>query len=141
VTSLDINPQHNPDVVHDLNEHPLPFEDETFDEIHAYEVLEHLASQGDWRFFCSEWNEYYRILKAGGHFFGTVPDLESPWLWADPSHTRVITKDTLVFLNQDNYEQVGETAMSDFRSHYHGDFETMAAEVGNSRLLFVLRKK
>jgi hypothetical protein len=37
--TLDINPDHKPDVVHDLQDIPLPFPDETFDEIHAYEVL------------------------------------------------------------------------------------------------------
>ena len=51
LTRLDNNPAHNPDVVWDLTVHPLPFADETFDEIHAYQVLEHLANQGDYEFF------------------------------------------------------------------------------------------
>ena len=51
VTRLDINPDHNPDIVWDLTVHPLPFLAEEFDEIHAYQVLEHLAYQGDYEFF------------------------------------------------------------------------------------------
>ena len=38
---LDNNSDHEPDVIHDLRVHPLPFPDETFDELHAYDVLEH----------------------------------------------------------------------------------------------------
>ena len=51
VTRLDINPDHNPDIVWDLTVRPLPFLAEEFDEIHAYQVLEHLAYQGDYEFF------------------------------------------------------------------------------------------
>ena len=63
---LDINADHNPDIVWDLTVHPLPFQDNEFDEIHAYQVLEHLAYQGDYEFFFKEFTEYHRILKPGG---------------------------------------------------------------------------
>ncbi len=69
VTRLDNNKDHEPDILWDLKRHPLPFEDNYFDEIHAYEVLEHLAQQGDYEFFFSEFTEYWRILKDGGLFF------------------------------------------------------------------------
>ena len=35
LVTLDINADHAPDVVHDLNVLPLPFADEQFEEIHA----------------------------------------------------------------------------------------------------------
>jgi SAM-dependent methyltransferase len=140
LVTLDYNADHNPDVVHDLNVHPLPFEDNTFDEIHAYEVLEHLASLGDYRFFFSEFSEYWRILKPGGFFCATVPDVNSPWLFGDPSHTRVIVPESLTFLSQAEYEkQVGKTAMSDFRFIYKADFEAMGCQVADSTLAFVLK--
>ena len=129
LTTLDNNADHKPDVIHDLNTHPLPFEDNRFDEIHAYEVLEHLASQGDYRFFFSEWSEYWRILKPGGTFFGKVPAPDSPWAYGDPSHTRIIPMESFIFLSQKAYrDQVGKTAMSDFRYLYQADFELIYQE-------------
>ena len=41
-TTLDINPEHNPDVIHDLNKTPLPFEDNQFREIICHHVLNHV---------------------------------------------------------------------------------------------------
>lgn len=120
--TLDINADHKPDIVHDLTNIPLPFDDNTFDEIHAYEVLEHVGRQGDYRFFFAQWEDFWRILKPGGMFFGTVPLPSSPWAWGDPSHTRIIPRESFIFLSQSAYEQVGKTAMSDFRYLYKGDF-------------------
>ena len=139
VTRLDINPDHNPDIVWDLRAHPLPFLAEEFDEIHAYQVLEHLAYQGDYEFFFAEWNEYYRILKPNGLFFASVPC--GVWIWGDPSHKRVIQPETLVFLDRSEYEkQIGKTTMSDFRNIYHGNFKTIYAEQTESNFNFVLQK-
>ena len=39
LVTLDFADTHKPDVVHDIAVLPLPFPDDTFDEIHAYEVL------------------------------------------------------------------------------------------------------
>jgi SAM-dependent methyltransferase len=139
VVRLDINKDHNPDVVHDLTVHPLPFSDNEFDEIHAYEVLEHLAYQGDYKFFFSEFSEYARILKPGGRFFGSVPAMGSHWVWGDPSHKRVIQPQSFVFLSQDEYKnQVGNTPMSDFRYLYKADFKLIASKTTEHRYFFVL---
>ncbi len=140
VTRLDINPDHNPDVVWDLRKHPLPFEDNTFDEIHAYEVLEHLARQGDYEFFFAEFSEYWRILKNRGLFFLTVPDRNSVWAWGDPSHTRIIQVENFIYLDQDSYtNQVGKTAISDFRYIYKANFKRGYTEVKNDTLAVVLQ--
>lgn len=141
LVTLDINEDHEPDVVHDLNELPLPFEDGQFDEIHAYEVLEHTGAQGDYRFFFGQWSEFWRLLKPGGMFFGSVPHWDSPWALGDPSHTRILRPEAFTFLSQPEYDrQVGVTAMSDFRWLYKADFdiEYMQAQ-GNMTLTFALR--
>ncbi len=138
VTRLDYNADHKPDVVWDLSVHPLPFEDEEFDEIHAYEVLEHLATQGDYEFFFAEFTEYWRILKPGGRFYASVPIKE--WVWGDPSHKRAIQPETLIFLDQDQYAQVGMTSMSDFRSIYKVSFKVIHQEETNGKFYFILEK-
>lgn len=137
--TLDINPDHKPDTVWDLERLPLPFADDTFDEIHAYEVLEHTGRQGDYRFFFAQWSEFWRILKPGGSFFGTVPLQNSRWTWGDPSHTRIITAEQFVFLDQTEYSrQVGVTAMSDFRWLYKADFSIEFTTERSGSLYFAL---
>jgi SAM-dependent methyltransferase len=129
VTTLDNNVDHLPDVLWDLNEFPYPFEDNTFDEIHAYEVLEHIGTQGDYRHFFKEFEEYARILKPQGSFFGSTPLWNDMWAWGDPSHTRVINSGSLVFLDQSEYErQIGKTPMSDFRFCYKADLRVAFTE-------------
>jgi SAM-dependent methyltransferase len=137
LVTLDINPDHKPDVVHDLTVLPLPFEDNTFDEIHAYEVLEHTGQQGDWRFFFAQFTEFWRILKPGGHFFGTTPGPHSPW--GDPGHTRVISHDVITFLSQAEYtKQVGVSPMTDYRFVYQADFDIQYVRTSATAFLFGL---
>lgn len=139
LVTLDIVESHKPDVVHDLNV-DLPFPDDSAEEIHAYEVLEHCGSQGDYKFFFRQFSDFWRVLKSGGFLIGTVPSITSPWAWGDPSHTRVIPKESFVFLVQPEYErQVGVTAMSDFRSIYKADFDIVHLNDNGVFLEFVLR--
>lgn len=138
---LDNNPVHNPDVVHDLNVHPLPFLDNEFDEVHAYDVLEHLGSQGDYKFFFSEFSEYARILKPNGKMMISVPIEGSPWALGDPSHTRVFSKQWLSFLRQDAYERVGKTQISDFRDIYKANLMVIYIYETEDKLYFILEVK
>lgn len=139
VTTLDYNADHKPDVVWDLNVMPYPFEDNSFDEIHAYEVLEHTGTQGDYKFFFAQFTELHRILKPNGHLLATCPSRHSVWAWGDPSHTRILQKEQLVFLEQWRYMAVGHTAMSDFRSIYKVNFEIIAGNEDEDTLRFILK--
>lgn len=139
LTTLDINPDHKPDVVHDMANIPLPFDDDTFDEVHSYECLEHVGSQGDYRFFFGQFSDFWRILKPDGLFFATVPAASSPWAWGDPSHTRIIPPESMVFLSQPNYAQVGITPMSDFRFVYQADFDLIHSRTAGDHFEFVLK--
>lgn len=137
---LDINPDHKPDVVWDLNVRPLPFADNSFDEIHAYEVLEHIGKQGDYKGFFEEFTEYHRILKPDGLLVVSVPMWNSVWAWGDPSHTRVINSGSIVFLSQKQYQsQIGHTSMTDFRYVYKADFDIEMAQETQDKFYFVLR--
>lgn len=140
LTTLDHEPRHEPDVVWDMNVLPLPFGDDTFDEIHAYECLEHCGRQGHAQFFFGQFADFWRILKPDGVLLATVPAPDSPWAWGDPSHTRIIHPASLTFLSQPNYDaQIGLTAMSDFRSIYHADFDLIHSQVDGDAFAFVLR--
>lgn len=156
LTTLDAYANCRPDIIWNLNQTPwccpipdpvtengtrnVPMSDNSFDEIHAYEVLEHLGHQGNAIEFFAHFYEIWRLLKPGGFLFATVPSRYSPWAWGDPSHTRVIQQETLVFLDQTQYiKQAGKTSMSDFRHLWKGDFEIYASDDNHVNHIFCLR--
>lgn len=141
LVTCDLNPAHRPDVVCDLDRVPWPFADSSMAEIHAYEVLEHLGAQGDWRAFFAHFGEIWRILQPGGFFAATCPSYRSTWAWGDPSHRRVLTAGSLTFLSQEAYAQVGSTPMSDFRGTWEHDFTVAYVSEDDDKLMFVLRKE
>lgn len=68
------------DVTHDLEIFPYPFEDDTFDEIYARHVIEHVESVG--RFM----DELHRIAKPGARLFINTPHYSYANSWRDPTH-------------------------------------------------------
>lgn len=81
--NLDMFPLKGVNVVHDLNTYPYPFENDTFTEVTAIDVLEHVDD------LVKCMNEIYRIMKVGGEIFIRVPDARYPeQLWIDPTHRR-----------------------------------------------------
>jgi hypothetical protein len=133
LTTLDMSEDVDADIVLDLNmPHALSqqFDPDTFDEVHAYEVVEHLGRQGDFESFFEFFSDVWEILKPNGFFVATVPSRYSPWLWGDPGHTRAILPETLTFLSQAEYArqldcpEAQRTSLSDYRNIYHADFET-----------------
>ena len=64
---VDVNPLAQPDVLHDLNITPYPFEENEFDEIQAFHVLEHLDNP------FGIMKELHRIIKPGGLLHLKVP--------------------------------------------------------------------
>jgi hypothetical protein len=140
--TVDIEASHHPDVVWDLNVAPWPFGDGAFDEVHAYELLEHLGAQGDAHAFFGTFFEIWRVLKPGGVLCATVPGYNSVWAWGDPGHRRIISSESLVFLDQTEYtKQIGKTAMADYRSLWRGDFERIATRSRDGNFLFCLEAK
>lgn len=104
-----------------INQITYELQSDYWDEIHAYEVLEHLGQQGDAHSFLAHFSEIWRLLKPDGYLCATVPSRYSPWLWGDPSHRRAILPESLVFLDQEQYAiqcDGASTSMSDFRQSY-----------------------
>ena len=141
LTTLDHDPNCGADVLHDLESFdPWPFADDSFDEVHAYCVLEHIGRQGDYRKFFHDFSEIYRVLKPGGLAAGFCPSHQSKWAWGDPSHTRIVSDASLVFLDREQYHnQVGRTAMTDFRWLWKGDFEPVHLDDNGDRFTFGLK--
>jgi len=77
--TLDIDPDHNPDVVHDLHQTPWPFEDNEFQEIICHHVLEHLNDLSEII------DELYRICHKDGVIYIEVPHHTS-WSANTPEH-------------------------------------------------------
>ena len=141
LTTLDLYPECEPDILWDLNLTPWPLADNAYDEVHAYEVLEHLGSQGDYEAFFAHFHELWRILKPSGRLYASTPALHSPWIWGDPGHRRVVSAESLTFLDQDNYSQVGITAMTDYRTWWRGDFKPIVMETKGDNFVFVLEAR
>ena len=138
--TVDINPNHNPDLVYDLENIPLPFPDGYADEIHLYEVLEHTGYQGDYKFFFAQFQDFWRILKPNGYLFGTCPLWDERWQFGDPSHKRSVQRESFHFLKQQNYiDEVGKTAMSDFRYIYSADFSIIRYTESQYTFEFILQ--
>ena len=131
------------DVLWDLNDTALPFRDERFHEIHAYEVLEHVGTQGDVKFFFDQFRDFYRILKPGGYICISVPMWDSPWSFGDPGHTRVLPKEIFSFLNPEHYAQCEreDSSSADYRPLL-GDinFQPVGMEESEHQLAVILQK-
>lgn len=69
------------DVVHDLNQLPWPWEDNSFDLIMAHAVLEHLRIN-----LLESVNECWRILRPGGTLYVKLPYWNSANAYLDPTH-------------------------------------------------------
>ncbi len=64
---VDQNPYANPDVSHDLNSFPYPFQDDSVDSIEAFHIIEHLEDPFE------VMRELHRILKPDGELHIRVP--------------------------------------------------------------------
>ena len=144
LVALDYSREVKPDVVADLRASCLPFKDNSFDEIHVYEVLEHLGQQGNWKVFFGQFDEYARVLKNQGLIFISAPHKDSVWLWGDPGHTRYIGPELMYFLNRDNYEKNFRqgTSMTDYRPYFKSDWigEHFAVK-GESNVMILQNRK
>lgn len=139
LTTLDLDPNVGPDVVWDLNRLPLPFDADSFNEIHCSEVLEHIGRQGDWRQWFAFHDEMWRILRPNGTFNVSCPRQDSIWALGDPGHVRIITREQLLYLMRPFYAQVGQTACTDYTPYFKSDWDIARLEYTEHQMLYSLK--
>lgn len=94
--NLDIDPEVDPDILHDLNFFPYPFKDNHFDEVYMSHILEHLEDVH------RVMKEVCRITKKGGIIYIRVPHYSNPGSYADPTHIHHFSHKTLLYIINDN---------------------------------------
>ena len=88
-TNVDKFDYYKPDIVHDLEVTPYPFEDNSIDEILLSHVLEHIGQ--DPNVFNNIIKEFYRICKNQSVIDIRVPHPRHDDFISDPTHVRPIT--------------------------------------------------
>lgn len=93
---IDINPNTDADIVHDLNELPYPFKNSTFDEILGDNVIEHLDD------VIKVMEELHRISKPGALVKIVVPYFRARWAFIDPTHKHFFTVDSFSYFDPEH---------------------------------------
>jgi SAM-dependent methyltransferase len=86
---LDISPNTDADVVHDLNSFPYPFEADTFDQVLMQDVLEHVHEP------IRVMDELHRICRAGARIQLRTPHFSSMLAYSDPTHTHYFSAEAI----------------------------------------------
>lgn len=96
------------DMVWDLDDHPWPWDDATFVEIHAIQVFEHVADPVGFMVDC------HRVLEPGGLLLLTTPHYQSDNAFTDPTHRRFCTTRSF------DYWIIGRGLFAQFNAMYGG---------------------
>jgi len=96
----------------DLVIEPIPYEDESFDYLTAFDFLEHIPrvvyAPARRNAFVEFMNEVYRVLKPGGLFMSLTPAYPHAVAFRDPTHVNFITDETfpMYFDNVDRWASI-----------------------------------
>lgn len=90
-----------------LSVEKIPYEDNYFDSVSAYDFLEHvprlLASNNEAqvRFpFIELMNEIWRVLKPNGVLYASTPAYPCQEAFVDPTHVNIITENTHIYFTE-----------------------------------------
>lgn len=134
--NVDVIEAVNPDVVWDLNVFPYPFDDNTFEEILAYSILEHLDD------VVGAMEEIHRIARPGAVVEIGVPYWDSYGFATDPTHKHMFTEHTFEFFTGSSDYEFITTArfkLINLERHYHPKLRWMP-EFLKERLKYLLKE-
>lgn len=94
--NVDLRPATNPDVVHDLDRRPWPFDDRSFDEVLAYDVIEHLDDT------VGTMEEIHRVSTHGAVVKLTVPHFSCANAFTDITHRRFFSAASFHYFTGEN---------------------------------------
>jgi SAM-dependent methyltransferase len=121
----------------DLAIEPIPFDDEFFDYVSAYDFIEHIPRvlylPERRNSFVELMNEIHRVLKPGGKFLSSTPAYPHKEAFQDPTHVNIITEETFYYYFDDTYRWA---SMYGFR----GAFKFLRQQWNGPHLLTVLEK-
>jgi predicted SAM-dependent methyltransferase len=130
--NLDVSPLVSPDVVCDI-EYGIPFDDNTFDEILANNVLTQIFIPMNFVFVM---NDLWRITKKTGVIRVRVPNAKDLCAWQDPMDCRRFTDQSFTYLqyNHRRYKTYGK--------HYgFKPFKVTLVEDNGRQMIFNLTPK
>ncbi len=121
----------------DLVIEPIPFDDDGFDYVTAYDFIEHVprvvyAPQRR-NAFVELMNEVHRVLKPGGLFLSHTPAHPHGVAFRDPTHVNIITDETLPMYFDDRTRWA---SIYGFR----GAFHVLAQRWSGPHLITVMQK-
>jgi SAM-dependent methyltransferase len=103
---------------------PIPYPDDHFDSVSAYDFLEHVPrvlltpDATRTRFpFVELMNDIWRVLRDGGMFYGYTPAYPHPEAFQDPTHVNILTDNSYLYFTRPHFL----AAMYGF----HGDFSVV----------------
>ena len=100
--NVDIGDHCAPDVVHDLEQTPWPWEESSVDEIHMSHVLEHLGATTEAYF--AVLRELHRVCRHDARITIIVPHPRHDDFLHDATHVRAVTAEGLSMFSRRNCE-------------------------------------
>ena len=128
-TNLDSVEELKPDILHDLDDMPWPFEDESAEEINAADVYEHVADP------LAFMNECWRILEKEGILKIRSTCWETEQSYTDPTHRRFLT------LNSFDYWDKKTPFGKKYWWYSKNKYDILSKNRDGQELVFVLRKR
>lgn len=93
---IDRNPRSRADVIAELDHFPYPFRSNSFDELRAIHVIEHVAG------VVPTIEEFHRLVRPGGRIYISTPHYTDFSSFCDPTHRWHLNSFSFRYFGEDN---------------------------------------